>query len=159
MKKKEIREELGLGVRCFLEARERSQQPALDEFDRLRMLEVSFNRLFLAVEHICNAVILLETGNYSKKHFGDFLRLKELKKKYAINLAELYETTYTFRSYADYRKHPEMEKEFTMAELHKNLDEVQSAFSALLTMFEANILVQDLYEKIQEKRKKVKEGS
>ena len=116
MKNKEIKEELSLSIRSFIEAKEQSQQESIDEFDELRILETAFNRLFIAIEHLCNAILLLEKGNFSKKHFGDITKLRELKEKYTIDLANTYQTTYTFRSYADYRKHPEIAENFNRSE-------------------------------------------
>tara|TARA_Y100000310_G_C20521952_1_gene734117 strand:- start:504 stop:887 length:384 start_codon:yes stop_codon:yes gene_type:complete len=104
MKEDAIRVELELGVRAFLEAQERSKVDAIDDFEETRILESSFNRLFLAVEHLCNGLILLETGNFSEKHFGDFKKFKALKEKYNTDFQKMYEDTYTFRSYGDYRK-------------------------------------------------------
>ncbi len=92
VKKKEVREELELCVRSVVEAVERSQQEGIDPFDELRILEAAFNRLFLAVEHMCNALVLLETGNYSRKHFGNIKKLKELAERYRVPIAELYQT-------------------------------------------------------------------
>src|SRR3989338_8633061 len=97
MKEAEIKKELELGVRAFLEAEERSKVEAIDEFDEMRILEAAFNRLFLGVEHICNALILLETGNFSPKHFGDLKKLKELKAEYKTDFQIVYEKAYAFR--------------------------------------------------------------
>ncbi|MEK6845620.1 MAG: hypothetical protein AABY26_02580, partial [Nanoarchaeota archaeon] len=107
MREAEIKEELELGIRAFLEAEERSKAEAIDAFKETRVLESAFNRLFLAVEHFCNALVLFETGNYSPKHFGDSKKLKELKEKYKVDFQRVYEETYSFRSYGDYRKFPE----------------------------------------------------
>ncbi len=76
MREADIKKELELGIRAFLEAEERSRTEAVDDFAEMRILESSFNRLFLSVEHLCNALILLETGNFSPKHFGDIQILK-----------------------------------------------------------------------------------
>ena len=74
----------------------------------------------MAVEHLCNAIILLEEGNFSKKHFGDFSKLKELKEKYKADLAGTYQETYHFRSYGDYRKFPEVKDMFNRKEFTVN---------------------------------------
>ena len=79
MKEEEIKRELELGIRAFLEAGERSKAEAIDDFEEKRILESAFNRLFLSVEHLCNALVLFETGNFSPKHFGDLKKLQELK--------------------------------------------------------------------------------
>lgn len=121
MRKNEIKAELELCVRSFIEARERSRQKAIDDFDDLRILEASFNRLFISVEHLCNAILLVETGNFSKKHFGDFGKLKYVKDKYKSDLARIYQITYNFRSYADYRKFPEIKDRFKRSELQRQV--------------------------------------
>lgn len=66
MKEKEIKEELELCIRSFLDVKERSKQESIDHFDELRILEGAFNRLFMSVEHLCNAIMLLEKGDFSK---------------------------------------------------------------------------------------------
>ncbi len=112
MKEKEIIDELSLGIRSFLEAKERSTKESIDEFDETRILEASFSRLFLSIEHLCNAIVLFETGNYSKKHFGDVIKMKQIQQKHGINLTGIYQEIYTFRAYGDYRKFPEIEEKF-----------------------------------------------
>lgn len=132
MREKEIKEELELGIRAFLEAEERSRAETIDSFQEIRILESAFNRLFLAVEHFCNALVLFETGNFSPKHFGDTKKLKELKEKYALDLQEIYEDTYSFRSYADYRKFPEIEEKFNRQNLLIELNSVKELLETVL---------------------------
>ena len=79
---------------------------------------------------MANAVILKEKGNYSKKHFGDFSKLKELKQKYKIDLATTYQTTYSFRAYADYRKFPEIKEKFDREHLKEQINKVRELFAS-----------------------------
>jgi len=124
-----------LAVRCFLDAILRSREKGIDDFDTVRILESAFNRLFLAVEHLSNAMVLREEGNYSKKHFGDFNKLKDFKEKYGIDLAKSYQTTYRFRSYADYRKFPEIEDTFDMKHLHEQIGVIKALVISCLNLF------------------------
>ena len=125
MKEEEIKQEIELCVRSYLEAKDRVNEEGLDKFHELRILEVGFNRLFMSVEHLCNAIMLFEKGNFSRKHFGDIIKLRELNKKYGVDIAQSYQTTYNFRSYADYRKCPEVEDHFTKEELQKQVTELK----------------------------------
>ena len=127
MREKEIKEEFELCIRSFIDAKERSEQKGLDEFDELRILEASFNRLFISVEHLCNALMLFEKGNFSKKHFGDFTKFKELKEKYKSDLASLYQRNYHLRSYGDYRKFSEVKPNFNKNELKRQVAETEQA--------------------------------
>lgn len=151
MREKEIKEEWGLCVRCFLESQERAKQKGIDDFDELRILEASFNRLFLSVEHLCNAIMLLEKGNYSKKHFGDIAKLKEFKEKYQIDLTELYQNTNTFRAYADYRKFQETKDRFTKAELNNQINKVKTAIEKFFGIIKRQIDVKEISEKLEGK--------
>jgi len=148
MKEAEIKKELELGVRAFLEAEERSKVEAIDEFDEMRILEAAFNRLFLGVEHICNALILLETGNFSPKHFGDLKKLKHLKEKYKTDFEEVYEETYTFRSYGDYRKFPQVEDKFNRESLIKEITKVKVFLRDVLKIISQKIEVNYLKRKM-----------
>ncbi len=148
MREKEIREELELSVRAFVEARERSEKQALDQFDELRILEASFNRLFISVEHLCNAIVLVETGNFSKKHFGDLQKLKGLKEKYKADLAATYQTSYNFRSYADYRKCPEVGEKFKREELKDQIKNINKILLDCLVLIGKHIEIKNLVEKI-----------
>jgi len=134
MKEDEIKRELELGVRALLEAKERGKEAALDEFKETRILESAFNRLFLAVEHLCNALILLETGNFSPKHFGDIKKFKGLKEKYKTDFQSVYQETYTFRAYGDYRKFPEVEKKFNRKSLQAELLKVEEISEKILNI-------------------------
>ena len=149
MKEKEITEELELCIRSFIEAKERSTKNSIDNFDELRILEASFNRLFLAVEHLCNAIMLLEKGNFSKKHFGDVEKLKILKEKYKSDLAEIYRKTYSFRSFADYRKFPEIKDTFTRAELKKQIEIVNEAVKKSLEIIGNNIDIKTISQRLE----------
>ena len=144
MKEKEIKEELELCIRSFLDAKERSEQKSIGEFDELRILEASFNRLFMSVEHLCNAIILLEEGNFSKKHFGDFSKLKELKEKYEADLAKEYQETYNFRSYGDYRKFPEVKDKFNRKELKNKIKEIKNIIQTSLKVINKKINITDI---------------
>lgn len=152
MKEKEIKEELELGVRAFLEAEERSKAEAADDFKEMRILECAFNRLFLAVEHFCNAVILFETGNYSKKHFGDFEKLKRIKEKYSLDLIDIYQQTYSFRSYGDYRKFPEVEEKFDREHLKEELSGVKEILKKCLNILTERLNINFLLERITENK-------
>ncbi len=134
MKSEEIKEEIGLGVRCFLESQEKSLKPSIDQFEELRILETAFNRLFLAVEHFCNALLLLEMGSFSHKHFSNIAKLKEMKEKYNLDIANIYHQTYTFRAYADYRKFPEIKENFDRAHLKVELEAVKTALESILNV-------------------------
>ena len=151
MKEKEIIEELELCARSFIEAKERSTKNSIDNFDELRILEASFNRLFISVEHLCNAVMLLEKGNFSKKHFGDVEKLKSLKDKYKSDLAEIYQKAYSFRSFADYRKFPEIKDTFTRVELKKQIEIVNEAIKNSLKITGNNINVKKISQRLEEK--------
>lgn len=81
-----------MAVRCFIDSFLTSKEQGIDDFDNTRILESAFNRLFLSVEHLTNAAMLQEKGNYSKKHFGDFSKLKEFKEKYNIKTTSIKNT-------------------------------------------------------------------
>jgi hypothetical protein len=147
MREEEIRKELELGVRAFLNAEERSKAEGIDDFDEMGILESSFNRLFLAVEHLCNGLILLETGNFSPKHFGDIQKFKNLKDKYKINFQGVYEETYTFRSYGDYRKFPKVKEKFDKKHLTEVIAEVRELMSVVLNTINQKMNIKDLIEK------------
>lgn len=149
MREKEIREELELCIRSFLEANERSEKKSIDNFDELRILEASFNRLFISMEHLCNSIVLAETGNFSKKHFGDFTKLKSLKDKYNSDLAELYQTTYNFRSYADYRKFPELKERFNRKEVKTQIASVHKILKLFLDVLGKKMDIKELCQKIE----------
>lgn len=149
MKEEEIKKEIELGIRCFLDALERSERKGLDNFDELRILEAAFNRLFLAVEHFCNAIVLFETGNYSKKHFGDLERLKKIKEKYNLDLADVYQQTYHFRAFGDYRKFPEIEEKFNREHLKKEVERVKEMIKKVLEIFRVKIKLEDLMKRIK----------
>ena len=148
MKLEEIRTEFELGIRCLLDARERSLKEGIDGFDELRILEAAFNRLFLAVEHFCNAVVIFETGNYSKKHFGDFERLKIIKEKYSIDFCGVYQETYSFRSFGDYRKFPELEEKFDREHLRKEIVIVNDVIRHCFEVLCGKIDISDIIDKM-----------
>lgn len=148
MRQEEIKEELELAIRGFIEAKERSLQNSLDDFDELRILEASFNRLFISVEHLCNAIILLEYGNFSKKHFGDINKLNLLKEKYANDLALLYQTTYSFRAYADYRKFPDFKEKFNRKELKKQIIIMDKAISSCLEVISKQLDIKEIKQRL-----------
>lgn len=148
MKGIEIAEELELCIRSFLEAQERSEHEGMDDFDELRILEASFNRLFISIEHLCNAIILAETGNFSKKHFGDFAKLSGLKEKYQADLAGIYQTTYNFRSYADYRKCQEIRDKFKRAELKIQVKIAKAAIKTCLDIMAKQLNVGNLAKRL-----------
>ena len=127
-----------LAIRCFIDSLLKSKETGIDEFDNTRILESAFNRLFLSVEHLTNAVILKEKGNYSKKHFGDYNKLKEFKERYNIDLAENYQTTYNFRAYADYRKFPEIKSKFDKKHLNEQINKVKEVFQSCLEIFKGD---------------------
>jgi len=147
MREEEIKEELELGVRAFLEAEDRSRAEAIDDFEETRILESAFNRLFLSVEHLCNALILLETGNFSPKHFGDLKKLKELKEKYETDFQGVYEETYTFRSYGDYRKFPQIKERFNRENLSEEVLKVKKLMKRILEIISQKIEVNYLIKK------------
>ncbi len=147
MREKEIREELELGLRAFLEAKERSKGEALDNFEETGILESAFNRLFLAVEHFCNALVLLETGNFSPKHFGDLKKLRELKEKYQMDFERVYEDTYTFRSYGDYRKFPEIEAKFNRENLLEEIARTRELIESVFNIVSQKIDLKELIKR------------
>lgn len=103
------------------------------------------------MEHLTNAMMLKEKGNYSKRHFGDFNKLNEFKDKYNIDLAASYQTTYSFRSYADYRKFPDIEPKFDKSHLNEQLGQVKILINSCFALFkekEFNELVNLLKGKI-----------
>ena len=145
----EIKRELELGVRSFLEAQKRSQAQSIDEFEETQILEAAFNRLFLSVEHTINGLVLMETGNFSPKHFGDLKKLKELKNKYSIDFFRVYEETYTFRSYGDYRKFPQIKENFNRKTLNLEIIKVQKIILEVLMIISLKINLTYLTERIQ----------
>lgn len=149
MREEEIREELELCARSFRSAREISEEKSIDNFDELKILEASFNRLFLCVEHLCNAVIMMETGNFSKKHFGDFAKLKSLEEKYKADFDGVYQTTYNFRSYGDYRKFPEIRERFNRSELKTQINAVRDIIKSCLILFSKHLDVKDIINKLE----------
>ena len=156
MREEEIKRELELGIRAFLEVEERSKAEAIDDFEEKRILESAFNRLFLSVEHLCNALVLFETGNFSPKHFGDLKKLQELKEKHKTDFQGVYEETYTFRSYGDYRKFPEMEKKFNRKNLQEESSKVKDVLEKILNIISQKIEIGYLIDKkkLAEKQKK-----
>ena len=156
MREEEIKRELELGIRAFLEVEERSKAEAIDDFEEKRILESAFNRLFLSVEHLCNALVLFETGNFSPKHFGDLKKLQELKEKHKTDFQGVYEETYTFRSYGDYRKFPEMEKKFNRKNLQEESSKVKDVLEKILNIISQQIEIGYLIDKkkLAEKQKK-----
>jgi hypothetical protein len=156
MREEEIKSELELGIRAFIEARERSASESIDEFDETRILESAFNRLFLAIEHLCNALVLFETGNFSPKHFGDLKKLEKLKERYHADFQLVYEETYTFRGYADYRKFPEIKEKFDRAHLRQQLSGVNRIMSKILEIIGNKIDVKYLVSKSEGKAAKQK---
>jgi len=154
MKEKEIKEELELCIRSFLEAEERAEKESLDNFDELRILEAGFNRLFMSAEHLCNAIMLFEKGNFSKKHFGDFTKLKEFKEKYKPDLSEIYQETYSLRSYGDYRKFEEVKDKFNREELKSKISLVRKAIQNSLSVIATKIDIADLLQKLSKEESK-----
>lgn len=151
MREEEIKIELGIAIRCFREAKERSSKATIDSFEELQLLESSFSRLFLSVEHLCNALIIFETGNYSKKHFGDFIKLENIKQKYNLDLQKIYHNTYSFRAYADYRKFPEIEKDFNRESLKQEIKIVETTINAILEIIKTKIDLEKLDLKVKDK--------
>lgn len=97
--------------------------------------------------------MLKEKGNYSKKHFGDSNKLKEFKEKYNIDLATSYQTTYNFRSYADYRKFPEIKDKFDKKNLNEQVNKVKELFYSCLEIFKSENEFQKLISLFKEKTK------
>ncbi len=149
MREEEIKRELELGVRALLEADERSKEDAIDDFKRIRILESSFNRLFLAVEHLCNALILAETGNFSPKHFGDIKKFKDLKERYKTDFQAVYQDAYTFRGYADYRKFPEIEEKFDAEHLREQLSQAKQVMDKIFEIIGKKMDLSYLIEKTE----------
>jgi len=98
-------------------------------------------------------MMLKEKGNYSKKHFGDFNKLKEFNKKYNIDLATNYQTTYNFRGYADYRKFPEIKDKFDKEHLNEQINNVKTLINDCLNLFKDEKNIQDLIKLFTEKTK------
>lgn len=149
MRDKEIIEELSLGLRSFLESKERSLKESIDKFDETRILEAAFSRLFLSVEHICNAIVLFETGNYSKKHFGDLDKIQKIQQKYKLELKETYQETYTFRAYGDYRKFPETEEKFNRDNLLKEIKKVQEILIECIKIIKSKLNIGEIERKLK----------
>jgi len=156
MREEEIKRELELGIRAFLEVEERSKAEAIDDFEEKRILESAFNRLFLSVEHLCNALVLFETGNFSPKHFGDLKKLQELKEKYKTDFRGVYEETYTFRGYGDYRKFPEIEEKFNRKHLQEEFLKVKKILEKILDILSQKIEIGYLIEKKEREGKQEK---
>ena len=147
-----------MAIRSFVDALVTSKEDGLDDFDTTRILESSFNRLFLSVEHLINAMMLKEKGNYSKKHFGDFDKMKEFKEKYDIDLATSYQTTYSFRSYGDYRKFPEVKEEFDKAHLNEQINNVKAVFELCFGILEKEDKFKEIVELFNERVQGVNGG-
>lgn len=110
----------------------------------------------MSVEHLCNAIMLLEKGNFSKKHFGDFSKLKEFKEKYKSDLAEIYQNSYNFRSYGDYRKFPELGERFNRNELNNQIKIISPSIRKGLNIIGKKINIAEVYsrlDKVQEYKK------
>ncbi len=99
--------------------------------------------------------MLKEKGNYSKKHFGDFNKLKEFKEKYGLDLAENYQTTYNFRGYADYRKFPEIKDKFDKKHLNGEINKVKELFYSCLKLFKSNDEFQKLIKVFKKRIKDI----
>lgn len=153
MREEEIKEEFELCIRSFLDAKERSEQKSIDQFDELRILEGAFNRLFMSVEHLCNTIMLLEKGNFSRKHFGDFVKLKDLKEKYKADLSDMYQTTYNFRSYGDYRKFPEVKDKFNRKELKDKIIIIYKTIKNCAGIIGVNININEIIKKLNKEEK------
>ncbi len=100
--------------------------------------------------------MLKEKGNYSKKQFGDFDKLKEFKEKYGIDLATSYQTTYSFRGYADYRKFPEIKGKFDKKHLNEQIAIIKELFCSCLEIFKSDNEFQILIDLFEEKTKNIK---
>lgn len=148
MREEEIREELALGIRCFIEAEEKSKRREIDSFEELRLLETSFNRLFLAVEHLCNALVIVETGNFSQKHFGDWKKLNDLGKSYQQDFAGIYQEAYALRSYGDYRKHLHVKDRFNHETLTLQIRLIHDLFLNCLDMLKERIDLRGLEKRL-----------
>ncbi|MBI2105805.1 hypothetical protein HYT56_03130 [Candidatus Woesearchaeota archaeon] len=105
------------------------------------------------MEHLCNAIILLEMGNFSKKHFGDFTKLKGLKEKYMSDLAETYQTTYNFRSYGDYRKFPEVKDKFNRGELKNKITVVNVVIRNSFGIIGRDVDIKEITQKLFKTKK------
>ena len=152
MKEKEIKDELGMGVRAFVEALSKSKETPIDEFDKLRILETAFNRLFMAVEHVSNALVLFERGNVSSKHFGDIKKLEEMKEKYGLpDIPRIYDETYKFRVFADYRKRTDVKSNFNEQTLKDKIENVKTFIGSTLKFLSEHVDIEDVktrWEKI-----------
>lgn len=107
----------------------------------------------MCMEHLCNAIILLEMGNFSKKHFGDFTKLKGLKEKYMSDLAETYQTTYNFRSYGDYRKFPEVKDKFNRGELKNKITVVNVVIRNSFGIIGRDVDIKEITQKLFKTKK------
>lgn len=145
MKEKVIKDELGLGVRAFIEAINKSKEKSVDEFDELRILETAFNRLFMAVEHVSNALVLFETGNISTRHFGDIKKLEKIKEKYNLpDIPKIYDETYRFRVFGDYRKRVDVKPDFNKQSLENKIKEVKRFIENTLKILSKRIDIEDI---------------
>lgn len=99
--------------------------------------------------------MLKEKGNYSKKHFGDFNKLKEFNEKYNIDLAASYQTTYNFRGYADYRKFPEIKDNFDKKHLDEQITKVKALFYSCSELFKDDNELQKLINLLKERIKSI----
>lgn len=98
-------------------------------------------------------MMLREEGNYSKKHFGDFDKLKDFKEKYNIDLVTSYQTTYSFRGYADYRKFPEIEDKFDKEHLKEQIDKIRNLIFSCLGLYKGDDNLQKLIDIFNKKIK------
>ncbi len=101
-------------------------------------------------------MMLKEKGNYSKKHFGDFNKLKEFKEKYGIDLAASYQTTYSFRGYADYRKFPEIKDKFDKEHLNEQINKVGGLFYSCLEFFKEDEETRKITDILKQRIKSIK---
>ena len=68
--------------------------------------------------------------------------------KYKIDLVDIYQNTYSFRSYGDYRKRPEMEEKFNRSELKVNIQLVEQAIKTCLEFIGKRLDIQDLLKRL-----------
>ncbi len=70
-----------------------------------------------------------------------------MKQKYKTDFQGVYEETYTFRAYGDYRKFPETDKKFDREHLKKAVVRVQDTMNKILGIINQKINISELMRK------------
>lgn len=90
----------------------------------------------MSVEHFSNALVIFEIGRTGGQHFGDIEILSGISAKYKLpEISKLYERTYAYRLFADYRKRPYIKSNFTIQKLNEEIIEIKKIIDIFLRFF------------------------